>query len=104
MNIVRPLYIEGFIISLVQHDGEIGKIIGDWEIERSEVWTLLIEHYLDMGLYTVHPLEQLAVFRRDLIYQLSHSPKIRKRRAQIRRDIAKVRERNRARTEEGGSV
>ncbi len=101
MKLIRPFYLEGYIISLVLHDLEIAHILVGWEIEKTEVWNLLIEHYNDIGLFTIQPTHQAEIFRKDLIHQLHHSKEIRRRREQIRSEIAKVREKNRARAEDG---
>lgn len=97
MKIIRPYNMEAFILSMIANDFEISKICDEWEIEREEVIAILTSHFLDMGIFTVHPLRHADVIRKEIVFQLRSSPEIKKRRAQIQREIAKARERSRAR-------
>lgn len=82
---------------MIANDFEISKICDAWEIEREEVITILNTYFLDMGIFTAHPLQHADIIRKEIVHQLRISPEIKKRRAQIQREIAKARERSRAR-------
>jgi hypothetical protein len=97
MEIFRPVYIEGYVKSLILSDREISKICSGWELEREEIINILIAYFSEMGLYTVQPLEHSAIVRKEVVKQLAENKELKRRRQAISQEIEKARERNRTR-------
>lgn len=54
---------------------KIQKIVEGWRIEPKFIIEKLVEHFREMGVYTV-PFHQERLVMEDMMFQLKHSPDI----------------------------
>lgn len=100
MRFFQSMPTERFVNFLIASDREILQMCMGWEIEKEEVAMIIIDHFKDMGIFSVKPYQHQREMRSFILHFLNHSKIINGRREAIQREIAKAREKSRGRTVE----
>lgn len=93
MRLVRPTYIEGYVLAVLHHDRHAARLATTWQLEKEKISKVLVDHFHELGIYTVLPFKHSLLIHAQIIYLLRNSQELQEARAQVQKEIARARER-----------
>lgn len=82
--------IDQFVNQIVQDDRETNKLIDSWNMEKEEIIQIIVEHFREFGIFMVSPMEHANIVYKNILFQLSYSPRLRARLNKIQADIERA--------------
>ncbi|MFK7827976.1 MAG: hypothetical protein AB8G05_27755 [Oligoflexales bacterium] len=94
MKFFQRMAIDRFVNAIINEDRDILKISEGWNIEREEVIGIVVDHFNELGIYLVDPMEHAQTIYDNIVFQLKYSPVLRSRIQQVNRDIDRAKARH----------
>ncbi len=77
MRLPYTVHLKEFIFIAMQ-DKRVKNIIDDWPVESEFVAKTLVDHFYQLGLFEVLPLKGTEMVMNNILFQLEHSPELKK--------------------------
>lgn len=86
--------IESFVQLIVTDDRETTRLIDSWGIEKEELVRIVVQHFRELGIFHVYPLDHAQLIYQNIQYQLLNSPELKLRLAKIKEEAERLKARH----------
>lgn len=94
MKIKATMPIELYLKYVINDHREVSKITESWNLEKDDIISVLIEHFQNLGIYKVFPMEHSTLIYENIIFQLHNSPLLKKKIERVNESIRRMKEKN----------